>query len=123
MKVKDASDQLMQVVDAMTLHKENRASLTPNAVGDSRKAFETSKKSLKSDLKKCTAFVKKIKTGGAWSMRPDDIVRDVSTLNLSRYVEEVVAAILEAKLKLTDIPVVIALCKAMYAQWTWPGIG
>ena len=116
-KVKEARDQLMQVVDTVTIHKENRACLSPNEVGDARKKFEASKKSLKSDLKKCTAFVKKVKTGGAWSMRPDDIVRDVSTLNLSRYVEEVVAAILEAKLKLTDIPVVLALCKSMYLRY------
>jgi regulator of nonsense transcripts 2 len=61
--------------------------------------FETNKKSLKADVKKCTTFVKKIQSGAAWSMKPDDAVKDVASLNLSRYVEEVVAAVIEAKPK------------------------
>ena len=83
----------------------------------SRKEFEASKKKLKSDLKKCTAFVKKIKSGSAWSMRPADITRDVAALNLSRYVEEVASALTEAKLKVADLPVVVALCSAMHQRY------
>ena len=104
--------------DNIKMHKESRKDFSVENLAAVRKDFEASKKNLKSDLKKCTTFVKKIKTGGAWSMKPDDIVRDVSTLNLSRYVEEVVTAILEAKLKLTDIPVVLALCKAMHQRYS-----
>lgn len=116
-KVKEANEYLQALAEATALHKENRAALAPEALAESRKAFEASKKTLKSDLKKCTTFVKKVKGGTAWSMKPDDIVRDVTTLNLTRYVEEVVAAILEAKLKPTDLPVVIALCKAMHQRY------
>jgi regulator of nonsense transcripts 2 len=116
-KVKEASDYLKGVADATIVHIENRTSLSAKELASARKAFEASKKSLKSDLKKCTAFVKKIKAGGAWSMKPEHIVKDVSTLNLSRYVEEVVAALLESKLKRTDLPVVLALCKAMHQRY------
>jgi regulator of nonsense transcripts 2 len=116
-KYKEAIEYLKVSAEISEARKVNRNMLSVEDIISSRKAFEVNKKSLKSDLKKCTAFVKKIKTGGAWSMKPDDIVRDISTLNLSRYVEEVVAAILEAKLKLTDLPVVIALCKAMHERY------
>ena len=116
-RVKEANDYLQSLAESVALHKENRAALCPGGLVASRNAFETNKKSLKSDLKKCTAFVKKIKGGTAWSMKPDDIVKDIKTLNLSRYVEEVVAAILEAKLKVTDLPVVVALSRAMHERY------
>lgn len=116
-KVKEASEYLSALADSASMHKENRSILSPEPFAAFRKEFEASKKSLKSDLKKCTAFVKKVKGGTAWSMKPDDIVKDVKTLNLSRYVDEVASAILETKLKVTDIPVVLALCKAMYQRY------
>jgi regulator of nonsense transcripts 2 len=117
-KFRAAVDVLKEVTVAVASHKESRKAFSPEELSASRKAFEACKKNLKSDLKKCTTFVKKIKTGGAWSMKPTDIVKDVSTLNLSRYVEEVVASILESKLKLTDLPVALALCKAMHERYT-----
>ncbi|KAL3922487.1 MAG: hypothetical protein SGILL_002183 [Bacillariaceae sp.] len=51
-------------------------------------------------------------------MRPAEITRDVATLNLSRYVEEVVTAILESNIKVNDLPVVLALCKAMHQRYS-----
>jgi regulator of nonsense transcripts 2 len=108
---------LQGVADSAKNHKQSRKVFSTEELSASRKSFETSKKSLKSDLKKCTTFVKKIKTGGAWSMRPDDIIRDIASLNLSRYVEEVVTAILESNMKVTDLPAVLALCKAMHERY------
>jgi regulator of nonsense transcripts 2 len=117
-KVRESSDALKGMIESTLTHKENREALSAYNLAAFRKSFAASKKSLKSDLKKCTAFVKKVKSGGAWSMKPTDIVRDVSTLNLSRYVDEVVAALLEADLKVKDMPVIIALCKAMHLRYS-----
>eukprot|EP00536_Pseudo-nitzschia_multiseries_P006253 jgi/Psemu1/192605/e_gw1.130.109.1 len=117
-RFQEAMDHLKTVTETSQTRTANRNAMSSEDVAASRKEFEASKKSLKSDLKKCTAFVKKIKTGGAWSMTPDALVKDASSLNLSRYVEEVVAAVLEAKLKLTDIPVVLVLCKSMNLRYT-----
>mmetsp|Transcript_4069 Transcript_4069/g.11665 ORF Transcript_4069/g.11665 Transcript_4069/m.11665 type:complete len:1521 (-) Transcript_4069:397-4959(-) len=114
----EAMDYLKAVAETSEARKANRNAMSAEDLAASRKEFEASKKSLKSDLKKCTAFVKKIKTGGAWSMTPDALVKDASSLNLSRYVEEVIAAVLEAKLKLTDIPVVLVLCKSMNLRYS-----
>jgi regulator of nonsense transcripts 2 len=116
-KVREARDYLKGVIEATTSRKQSRATLQAEELIKLRKSFEATKKTLKSDLKKCTAFVKKIKSGGAWSMKPADITRELSTLNLSRYVEEVVAALLEAKLKLPDMPVILALCTDMHVRY------
>jgi beta-phosphoglucomutase-like phosphatase (HAD superfamily) len=115
--IKEAIDALKALVESTQQHKSNREELKPEALAEARKKFQSNKKSLKTDLKKCTAFVKKIKTGAAWSMKAEEIERDVSTLNLSRYVEEVVTALLDAKLKLLDLPVVVSLSTAMHLRY------
>jgi len=116
-KILDAKDLLKGAIDTTLQHKEYRAAMEPEELAKSRKEFEANKKKLKTDLKKCTAFVKKIKSGTAWSMKPEDIRKDVATLNLSRYVEEVVSATLETKPKVADIPVVMALAVAMHQRY------
>jgi regulator of nonsense transcripts 2 len=116
-QVSDACESLASTVEITQRHKESRAAFAAEPLSKARKEFEANKKKLKSDLKKCTAFVKKIKSGSAWSMRPDEIQRDVAALNLFRYVEEVASALTDAKLKVADLPVVVALCSAMHQRY------
>lgn len=116
-KVQDNIAALESFVATTLSHKRNRDNLSAENLVKSRGDFEQAKKSIKSDLKKCTAFVKKVKSGVVWSMKPDDVVSDMLTLNLTRYVEEVAAAVLEAKLKVGDFPVLVALCVAMHARY------
>lgn len=56
---------------------------------------------LDSSLKKNTAFVKKLKQFTAAQL--ESLIKDMSTLNLTKYISEVSAAIIEAKLKMSDI--------------------
>mmetsp|Transcript_13275 Transcript_13275/g.18799 ORF Transcript_13275/g.18799 Transcript_13275/m.18799 type:complete len:1272 (-) Transcript_13275:7-3822(-) len=51
-------------------------------------------------------------------MKPADMQKDVASLNLSRYVDEVAKALLEAKMKVGDLPVVLALCLAMHQRYS-----
>ncbi|KAG5683793.1 hypothetical protein PVAND_013057 [Polypedilum vanderplanki] len=67
---------------------------------------------LDSSLKKNTAFVKKLKQFTAAQL--DALLKDMSGLNLTKYISEVSAALLEAKLKMTDIPAVIILCSQLH---------
>ena len=63
---------LEAATNAVDLHAKLRGQLDPHKPGGAaaspldtaRETFESSKKKLKSDLKKCTAFVKKVKSGG-----------------------------------------------------------
>lgn len=131
-RVMSAIDALESVVLTCQKHRELRGQLDPttsigNAVSPlegARTTFqEQTKKSLKSDFKKCTAFVKKLKSG---SFPPPSEVTSpnsaIRTLNLSRYVEEVAAAIVEpggggSKVKLTDVPGIVALCVEMHRRY------
>lgn len=67
---------------------------------------------LDSGLKKNTTFVKKLKAFSAGQL--DTLLKDFSTLNLTKYISEVAAAIAEAKLKMSDIPAAITLCSALH---------
>ncbi|KAL1517813.1 hypothetical protein ABEB36_001536 [Hypothenemus hampei] len=71
---------------------------------------------LDSSLKKNTAFVKKIKTFS--STQVDSYLRDMTGLNLSKYISEVAAAIVDSKLKMTDVPAAIKLCSELHQTYS-----
>lgn len=70
---------------------------------------------LKSDLKKSTAFVKKIKAINAEGLQ--QCIRDAETLNLSLYISEIVTALLEINFKAVDVPGVLKLCALLHARY------
>lgn len=67
---------------------------------------------LDSNLKKNTAFVRKIKNFSANQL--DGLLNDLKVLNLSKYVTEIASAVTEAKLKLADILPACELCCALH---------
>lgn len=67
---------------------------------------------LDSSLKKNTAFVKKLKQFTATQL--DSLLKDMATLNLTKYISEVSSALSEAKLKLTDVSAAIVLCNHLH---------
>ncbi|KAH9642752.1 hypothetical protein HF086_010405 [Spodoptera exigua] len=70
---------------------------------------------LDSGLKKNTTFVKKLKSFSATQI--DALLKDFNTLNLTKYISEVAAAIAEAKLKMSDIAAAINLCSALHRTY------
>lgn len=67
---------------------------------------------LDSNLKKNTTFVKKIKNFS--SSQLDSYLKDMSGLNLSKYISEIAAGIVEAKLKMSDVAAVVKLCSSIH---------
>lgn len=67
---------------------------------------------LDSNLKKNTAFVKKLKQFTASQL--DSLVKDMSTLNLTKYISEISSALSEAKLKLTDVNAAVIFCSRLH---------
>jgi regulator of nonsense transcripts 2 len=63
---------------------------------------------LDSSLKKNTAFVRKMKSFS--EVQKDAIMKEMNSLNLTKYIGEVAAAIVEAKLKMNDLPAIIEIC-------------
>ncbi|XP_069694080.1 regulator of nonsense transcripts 2-like isoform X2 [Periplaneta americana] len=74
---------------------------------------------LDSSLKKNTAFVRKLKTFTCSQL--DSLLKDMASLNLTKYVSEAASAIVEAKLKMTDVTAAVELCNTlhhMYAEFS-----
>ncbi|XP_067640753.1 regulator of nonsense transcripts 2 [Eurosta solidaginis] len=70
---------------------------------------------LDSSLKRNTAFVKKLKQFTATQL--DALLKDMSGLNLSKYISEICAALSEAKIKITDVPAVVTLCSRLHQTY------
>lgn len=70
---------------------------------------------LKSDLKKATTFVKKIRVITSEGLQ--QCARDVETLNLTLYVSEIVAALIECNFKATDVSVVVDICCKLHQRY------
>ncbi|XP_059616183.1 regulator of nonsense transcripts 2 [Phlebotomus argentipes] len=67
---------------------------------------------LDSNVKKNTAFVKKLKQFTTAQL--DSLLKDMSGLNLTKYISEICAAIVEAKLKTTDVTAMVTLCSRLH---------
>jgi regulator of nonsense transcripts 2 len=48
----------------------------------------------------------------------DSLQKDLSTLNLTKYVSEAASAIVEAKLKMTDIMAAVELCNSLHRMYS-----
>ncbi|KAF5279411.1 hypothetical protein FQA39_LY05521 [Lamprigera yunnana] len=70
---------------------------------------------LDSNFKKNTTFVKKIKSFSSTQL--ESYLRDMSGLNLTKYISEIAAAIVDAKLKMTDINGALKMCSILHQQY------
>lgn len=89
---------------------------TSNQAAPSSRPSEAHFSKLDSNFKKNTAFVKKIKS--FTSSQLESYLKDMSTLNLTKYISEIAAAIVDAKLKMTDIPAALKLCSILHQQYS-----
>ena len=111
-------EALAQLDDLAKEASELLAIKKSNSIPDvltQRKSHESNKSNLKSDLKKTTAFVKKIKSINFEGLQ--QCIRDTETLNLTLYTSEIVAAIIETNYKATDIPGIIKLCICLHRRY------
>lgn len=72
-------------------------------------------KSLKSDLKKSTALVKKLRAVTADGLV--NCIKDTETLNLNLYISEIVTAVLETNFKVADVPSLVRLCGCLHQRY------
>lgn len=71
---------------------------------------------LDSNLKRNTAFVKKLRQFTASQM--ETLLKDMNSLNLTKYISEICAALVEAKFKMTDVPAVVNLCSRLHHTYS-----
>lgn len=70
---------------------------------------------LDSSLKKNTTFVKKLKN--FCSAQLETVLKDMANLNLTKYISEVATALVEAKLKMTDVSAAIKVCSSLHQNY------
>ncbi|XP_046745655.1 regulator of nonsense transcripts 2 [Diprion similis] len=70
---------------------------------------------LDSSLKKNTTFVKKLKN--FCTAQLDTVLKDMSNLNLTKYISEVATALVEAKLKMTDVAPAVKVCSYLHQNY------
>lgn len=101
-------------------HELREQLLNPQILQEKRSAFANSKKKLKTDLKKCNAFSKKIKTAQSFdTINVTSMLKDVDTLNLTRYLDEISTAFLDTvgKLKLSDAAGIVQVLVAFHERY------
>lgn len=86
-----------------TLRQENLTCIRPSEEYFAR---------LDSSLKKNTAFVKRLKQFTASQL--DGFLKDMSGLNLTKYISEVSSSLVEAKLKMTDVGAAVTICSKLH---------
>ena len=72
-------------------------------------------RTLDSSLKKTSGFLKKVHALSDATCAA--LCAELPKLNLSKYVDEVAAAVAEAKLKLADVPAVLQFCSLMHRSY------
>lgn len=104
-------DGLQQEKDALL---QQRSLNLPKSAATAREAFRNNK-NVKSDVKKSSAFGKKIR-----SINTDGIqqcIRETDTLNLTQYTSEIVASILATTYKATDVNYMVKLCVSLHLKY------
>lgn len=70
---------------------------------------------LDSSLKRNTTFVKKLRNFSVTQL--DTVLKDMANLNLTKYVSEVATALVDAKIKMTDVAPVIRVCSFLHQTY------
>ncbi|XP_037594977.1 regulator of nonsense transcripts 2 [Cebus imitator] len=113
MKEKEESIQLHQ--EAWERHHLRKELRSKNQNAPDTRPEENFFSRLDSSLKKNTAFVKKLKT--ITEQQRDSLSHDFNGLNLSKYIAEAVASIVEAKLKISDVNCAVHLCSLFHQRY------
>uniref|UniRef100_A0A672HZX2 UPF2 regulator of nonsense mediated mRNA decay n=1 Tax=Salarias fasciatus TaxID=181472 RepID=A0A672HZX2_SALFA len=113
LKEREEGEQLQQEAwERHQVRKELRSRNQSAADGRPEEAFFGR---LDSSLKKNTAFVKKLRT--LTEQQRDALSHDFSSLNLSKYIGEAVASVVEAKLKISDVGCAVHLCSLFHRRY------
>ncbi|XP_047115400.1 regulator of nonsense transcripts 2 isoform X1 [Schistocerca piceifrons] len=70
---------------------------------------------LDSSVKRNAAFVKKLRTFTGSQI--ESLLKDVATLNLTKYLSEVAAALVDTKLKMSDVWAAVKLCNMLHLTY------
>lgn len=104
-------EEYQQEIQLLHTHRQENLS---KIILDKKRSLHS--KQMKSDLKKATAFVKKIKMITSDGLL--QCIRDVDKLNLTLYITEIISSLLDiTNIKITDVNNLIKLCEELYLRY------
>uniref|UniRef100_K3XA48 MIF4G domain-containing protein n=1 Tax=Globisporangium ultimum (strain ATCC 200006 / CBS 805.95 / DAOM BR144) TaxID=431595 RepID=K3XA48_GLOUD len=107
--------QFDELQKQLSAREELRAQNAPAVVDALRAQIAKGTLKLKSDIKKSSAFVKKLKM--LTENNADSVMKDIVELNLTRYVSECVASIAEAPLKIVDLNAAVKVISLLHQRY------
>ncbi|XP_064198638.1 regulator of nonsense transcripts 2 isoform X3 [Anguilla rostrata] len=113
LKEKEEGHQLHQ--EAWERHQSRKELRVRNQNAQEGRPEEAFFSRLDSSLKKNTAFVKKLRT--LTEQQREALSGDFASLNLSKYIAEAVASVVEAKLKISDVGCSVHLCSLFHQRY------
>lgn len=110
---KTAAQNLLHELDVRLVFKAQLRLLNQRAANSrpDERHFAT----LDSNLKRNSGFVRKLRNFTIAQL--EGLVRDMSTLNLSKYLSEAASAVVEAKLKVTDVGAAVVMCSLLHQTY------
>lgn len=115
--LEEQKKELMQFVTEMSEKLKAKAELRSiNASAESNRPEESFFSRLDSSLKKNTAFIKRLKN--MTEAQKDSLIKDMNSLNLTKYISEAASAIVDAKLKMSDVNTAVQLCSMLHQRYS-----
>ncbi|XP_005093367.2 regulator of nonsense transcripts 2 isoform X2 [Aplysia californica] len=109
---KSLKDFIAEAEDRIKTKKEAR---TVNLSAPENRPDESFFSKLDSSLKKNTAFIRKVRN--LTESQKDSLCKELLGLNLTKYIGEVAGAIIEAKLKMSDVPCASQVCGLLHQRY------
>ena len=110
-ELKELDNYINDLIAKDEYKKKERNLNSKNAI--SKNAIDLSR--LDSSIKKNSAFVKKLKN--LTETTKDNVLKDIASLNLSKYLTEVVAALVDLKLKASEIAMYLDICSKLHRMY------
>ncbi|XP_023217357.1 regulator of nonsense transcripts 2-like [Centruroides sculpturatus] len=103
---------LTDTTERLAIKAELRAANSNAAANRPEESFFSR---LDSSLKKNTAFIKRLRN--MTEAQRESLIKDMSGLNLTKYISEAAAAIVDAKLKMSDVNMAVQVCSLLHQRY------
>lgn len=114
----DSKDRAAIWMHQLKAKSDSRTLLTPANISITRQQEKDRiKATLKSDLKKGSAFANKLKISNMSADMISQYVADTEVVNLKPYLSEIVLAVCEASFKIIDCPMIAKLCLSLFKKY------
>ncbi|BFZ08917.1 hypothetical protein BsWGS_11954 [Bradybaena similaris] len=111
-ELKMLNDYITETTDRINCKSEARII---NLAAPESRPDESFFSKLDSSLKKNTAFIRKLRN--LTESQKDSLSKELLGLNLTKYIGEVAGAIIDAKMKMSDVPCAIHICSLLHQRY------